>query len=159
MPSVLINISVHDSCLPILSRYLCWGIHELLIHYLKKRRLTSLPFLRRCSSLTSNSLMSHSTFASISWPRIATYWGIPLDISCPVDCQFQSLDVRNIRCILGRTSVLKGTSREICIGAYKFPMSRQAGVDKRSLLIVNLFVDLCPIYLPLSWLDSYRILY
>ena len=28
--------------------------------------------------------------------------------------------------------------------------ARQAGVDKRSLLIVNLFVDLCPIYLPLS---------
>ena len=28
--------------------------------------------------------------------------------------------------------------------------TRQAGVDKRSLLIVNLFVDLCPIYLPLS---------
>ena len=37
--------------------------------------------------------------------------------------------------------------------------TRQAGVDKRSLLIVNLFVDLCPIYLPLSWLDSYQILY
>ena len=35
----------------------------------------------------------------------------------------------------------------------------QVGVDKRSLLIVNLFVDLCPIYLPLSWLDSYQILY
>ena len=29
-------------------------------------------------------------------------------------------------------------------------LTRQAGVDERSLLIVNLFVDLCPIYLPLS---------
>ena len=28
--------------------------------------------------------------------------------------------------------------------------TRQAGVDKRNLLIVNLVVDLCPIYLPLS---------
>ena len=28
--------------------------------------------------------------------------------------------------------------------------TRQAGVDKQSLLIVNLFVNLCPIYLPLS---------
>ena len=32
----------------------------------------------------------------------------------------------------------------------KIYLTRQAEVDKWSLLIVNLFVDLCPIYLPLS---------
>ena len=38
---------------------------------------------------------------------------------------------------------------DIC-NTSKGRVTRQAGVDKRSLLIVNLFVDLCPIYLPLS---------
>ena len=49
------------------------------------------------------------------------------------------------------------TDRGICSRTHE--STRQAGVDKRSLLTVNLFVDLCPIYLPLSWLDSYWILY
>ena len=47
----------------------------------------------------------------------------------------------------------------ISLGQRQWQVARQVGVDKRSLLIVNLFVDLCPIYLPLSWLNSYRILY
>ena len=38
----------------------------------------------------------------------------------------------------------------LAIVMFCISFSRQAGVDKRSLLIVNLSVDLCPIYLPLS---------
>ena len=41
-------------------------------------------------------------------------------------------------------------SRQLAMKTEARALSRQAGVDKRSLLIVNLFVDLCPIYLPLS---------